>query len=323
MTHKNWLVANALHVGWISLLDGSIDGSLDRPCAALLRRVQAQCDASNQELVIVHRHLSSTTEPLAMDDQLQSMDRIVIASETRLAHPWSMIDQLQRTELACPWGVVTGHWHAGSRRTGIGPATFWQQPWYRWWEAWYGWFFPALARPAALVTNQFAPVTTPLDLAMPATRLSPAEHSSHLDSLAPRGHLLILCACPQAAQGWQLMAEHVHWQSTVRRELSADEAFKYDAVLWDDSLVPCLPQREEMVQAVAQCQHIHRLASHAKLIVALNLGHLDIWPALSAVGASDFLIKPSPGLPLCDYLHAWPTNGFVKPASLDIAAEPM
>lgn len=299
-------------------------------CGQLLTRVRHHCSATHRELVLI---------PLTEIDwkalDLSSVDRLVLACETRLDYPWQTISTLQSCEHSVswsnvPWGVVTSDWHAGARRTGLGPVTHWQVPWYRWWEAWFGWFFPDLARRGSLCPTQFEPVTLPVDLATPSRHAGAALGSLEAKDKPDSKNLLVVAACQQTAQAWQLMAEHVGWNSSfLRAEKFATEHLlaaqsvssvsisevhrtrrepdwprEIECVLWDDSALDRMPGSDVQIQSVAYCKSIRACYPGAPLLAALTLGHLTLWPALRQVGVSDFFIKPSFGLPLSDYLSA-------------------
>ena len=290
--------AMPLKIAWL--------GSADGECAQLLERIGQVCAAHGKKLQVEHLPVAEWDSPSARD-----ADRVVIACETRLDYPWQTIAALQSQGVYIPWGVVTGVWHAGSRRTGIGTVTHWQLPWYRWWGGWRGWFFPELSRSGSLCPSQFELVTLPIDLATPSTaRMSATAGISH-EITAENAHqnLLIVAACQQTAASWRSVAEHVGWNSEVVRAVELGEiasayecAHAPEVILWDDSCQDRLPQSVEMQQSCEQCSVLARRFPGVPIIAALTLGHLAAWPQLRAVGVSDYFIKPSHALPLADYL---------------------
>lgn len=284
-------------------------GPLDDPCGQLVERVRQRCHATQQSLQVTQLH----GETLG-GDALSSADRLVLACEARVDYPWRAIMSLQGLEQTVPWGVVTSVWHAGSRRTGIGTVSHWQLPWYRWWEGWSNWFFPEQSRPGAVCPTQFEAVTLPIDLATPSAiaRISTASRSKFSET-APTvtaNHLLIVAACAETGQAWQLMAERAHWSAAVLRPGEAvvgrthNQRTRVTGVLWDDSSLDRLPGGDSRAQARARCSTLRQMYPEATLLVGLTLGHLAMWSELQSAGASDFFIKPSFGLPLTDYLTA-------------------
>lgn len=218
------MLRSSLKIAWV--------GRTNAECAPLLDRLQQVCYANGTTLNV---------------DQFQDMawncsaagdaDRIVIACDNRLDYPWQLVAQLQSAENFVPWGVVTGQWHAGERRTGIGPLTHWQVPWFRWWDGWYSWFFPERARPGALCPTQFDAITLPLDLAnvsQPAVQ-SNAQHAVQRSAQhavqnvarresgdagrsrsaaavsAEKQQLWILASCGETGRAWQMSAAQVGW----------------------------------------------------------------------------------------------------------------
>lgn len=295
-----------LHVAWL--------GDPAGECGQLLQRVATVCSERGRPLTVDHLSIDDWERAVA-----STADRIVIAAETRLEYPWHAVARLRSWQACAPWGVVTGLWHAGSRRTGIGTVTHWQMPWYRWWDGWHGWFFPELARPGSLSPAQFEALFLPIDLATPAEPSSRAfalpgprpEGSRCGDSDRERGDkkLLIVSACSQTAQTWRLEAERAGWAASVMRHgASAQEYGPPPAtLLWDDSCQDRLPgiARTEAFRteaALEQCRRLARCYVGVPIIAALALGHLGWWPQFQAAGISDFIIKPSYGLPLADYL---------------------
>lgn len=284
-------------------------GPADGQCAQLLERVQQVCSARLWRLQVDHVSISDWDGSGACDAQ-----RIIIACETRLDYPWQLISAKQTCDVFIPWGVVTGVWHAGARRTGIGTVTHWQLPWYRWWDGWRGWFFPELARPESLCRSQFESVTLPIDLATPMLArptILPEQAIGWTKYGNASRHLMIVADCQQTATSWRLVAEQVGWSATIARacelaelHLAAEPARIPDVILWDDSCQDRLPHIAAMQQSIEQCKSLARRFAGVPIIAALTLGHLSAWPQIQAAGVSDFFIKPSHALPLADYLVA-------------------
>lgn len=296
-------------------------GPTDGPCSELLERVGQTC-------ALRGRRLRVHTEPLdsaLLIPALQSCDspviawadRVIVACQRRLDYPWQILEQLERLDASVPWGVVTGPWHAGSRRTGIGAVAHWQLPWYRWWEGWYGWLFPELARPNARCAAQFEAVMLPIDLATPAmtAAVSPGARPATEPIIellpGPPRQIVIVAACRDTAEAWQLSAAWVGWDCKHEYPWQASEPMAEadaaipDCVLWDDSCQDCLPGGDpRLPQACRQIAAIKRRYPDVPIIAGLMEAHLPARPELQRAGASDFLVKPSFGLPLADYLWA-------------------
>lgn len=301
------------HLTWIGPTDGQ--------CASLLARVDQTCSRLKRRLRV---HAEPLDSPLlasalqACDSPVTAWaDRVIIACETRLDYPWRVIEELERLDAGVPWGVVTSCWHAGSRRTGIGPAAHWQLPWYRWWDGWYGWLFPELARPTALCPTQFEPVTMPIDLATPASRPlagpgAPFPDEPILEVMpGPARQILIVAACAETSQAWQLMVARVGWDSLVQHPQQTAEAMAEqraaapNCILWDDSSQDRLPGGgPPLQQACRQIEWLKRSYPRVPIVAAVSLAHLSAWMQLQRAGASDFIVKPSFGLPLADFLNA-------------------
>ncbi len=312
---------NSLKLVWIGAPNG--------PCSSLIDRVSEECAAHHQSLILktvpALESLSAHEQAGAIEqwkDVLLGADRIVIACEARIDEPWLTIEQLQKLQSQVPWGVVTGAWHAGARRTGMGPPAHWQLGWYRWWDGWRNWFFPELARPGSLCESQFAGVCLPIDLATPSTCADlpngDKSNTSTTDGL-PAKKLLIVHACDQTSAAWQLQAEHVGWSAERVHilQLSADlmklnhgsgDDRNFDCLLWDDS---CLDRNVDAhpsanaLQIEQQFKQLASAAAYATSCAALAVGHLHLWPELQRAAVNDFFIKPSHAMPLCDLLCAY------------------
>lgn len=315
-------INGVFHLTWIGPTDGH--------CAPMLERVREVCFAQGRRLrehyepldsAVLHASLQSPDSPV-----VAWADRIIIACETRLDYPWRVVELLERLDSPVPWGVATGSWHAGSRRTGVGTVTHWQLPWYRWWDGWYGWLFPELSRPGSRCVSPYEPVTLPIDLATPA-----AAEAVRLEGGSSYRNILIVAACPETRQAWQLAAARVGWNSQAESPSEMDSEAKRsvratrnaattrnataratlqtaappDCILWDDSCQDRLPgSRPVLDQACRQVDGLRRRHPGVPIVVGLALGHLPSWSELKRAGASDFIIKPSFGLPLADYLWA-------------------
>lgn len=311
--NRDTISRGTFHLTWIGPTDGQ--------CAGLLARVDETCSRLKRRLRV---HAEPIDSPLlasalqACDSPVTAWaDRVIIACETRLDYPWRVIEELERLDAAVPWGVVTSCWHAGSRRTGIGPVAHWQLPWYRWWDGWYGWLFPELARPAARCRTQFEPVTTPIELATPASSPlagpgAPFPNEPIFEVMpGPARQILIVAACPETSQAWQLMAAEVGWDSIAQHPQQIEESIEQpaatalDSILWDDSSQDRLPGGgTHLQQACRQIAGLKRSYPRVPIVASLSLAHLSAWTELQRAGASDFIVKPSFGLPLADYLWA-------------------
>lgn len=249
---------------------------------------------------------------------LALVDRIIIASKSRIDHPWQDIERLQRwPSRSAPWGIVVDLWHAGSRRTGIGPVPYWQLPWYRWWDGWHGWFFPERSRVESLCATAFDAISLPIDLATPPKSIA----SSSQLPVAMAGHLLIIAACGLTADAWSLSANRAGWSCQVvhpRLFEDSDKSFaaiqlEPDAILWDDSCVDRLPVdstgqlnfgNESLARnrGSAAIFLATELFPNAPLVTALSVGHVHAWSDFKRLGAEELIVKPSFGLPLTEYL---------------------
>lgn len=297
------MVADGPSIAWVGAGSG--------PCAGLLERIRATRSIHGRP-VRVEIFNASDWGAAAQGQHA----RVILASLTRLDYPWQAIAEYERANLGIPWGVVTGLWQAGSRRTGIGAVSHWQMPWYRWWDGWRSWIFPELARPGSLCSAQFEAITLPIDLASPS--LVQAKH-------AGRGHLVIVAGCRETAATWQEVAQAAGWQTSQvnPREWTEDAAAGGGqrgpaAILWDDSCQDRLPtaalpggpgrasqahsQSQLMPQSVDQCRRLARSYPGVPIVAALAVGHVAAWPDLQAAGASDFFVKPSHALPLAEIL---------------------
>jgi hypothetical protein len=293
------MALGGLKIAWL--------GSATGECAQLLERIRQDSSVHTRHIHIDIHRLEQWDSAATRD-----ADRIVLVAKTRLDYPWQTIAQLQTSQSHIPWGVVTGVWHAGSRRTGIGSVTHWQLPWYRWWDGWRGWFFPEFVRSGSQCPTQFEPITLPIDLATPSARewsaRPPSNGSLPGEVRSAVKSLLIVSACQETAATWRLSAERAGWSSTVAhpRDLAVvlEDAGRRDpsALLWDDTCHDRLPGNAPFGQSCVQCQMLARRFPGVPIVAALAIGHIAAWPQLKAAGVSDFFIKPSHALPLTDYL---------------------
>ena len=273
-------------IAWIGLEAG--------PCDYVLERFIGCCKHMG-----IQPHVDRTD---CLDlERVRDCDRIVLTSNNRACYPDREVESLTTTSQIVPWGVVTGSWHLGSRRSGQGIVTHWQQPWFRWWDSWLGWFFPEVTRPGSLVTNGFGSLVVPLDYALPpaAMAVAPSDH-----------RVAILSACRQTADMLIRQAEHCGW--TARGYASWDECLsainatispKPELVVWDDSLLPCLPGID-LAEAVEELfSQSERLDPATKLVASVGFENIHLWSALSQRGWVDMLVKPSAALGLSNYLY--------------------
>ncbi len=284
----------------------------DQPaCEHLLERFRVTCSALGVTPSIVR----------ASDivwEQIAKADRLVLVAPSRAEYPARLVEALNSSPNIIPWGVVTTSWHVGSRRSGDGVAWHWQQPWFRWWDAWFGWFFPEVVRPAGRIEASHRPVIAPVELAQGAHSLARpmSEHS-----------VAIVCACKATAQMLASQAHQVGWRSHVYRSfdhlLDATEpqtANSHDALLWDDSVLSCLPNTasselmlEQLSKLTIYCNaRAARTSSIPRIVASLDLEHLDLWPLIASRGHEDILVKPSFNLGFANYLQcqsAWAEIG--------------
>ncbi len=102
-------------IAWIGVLG---------PCDYVLERFRGCCD---QLGIASDVRRSTLLDPGVLHD----CDRIVLTSNTRAHYPDDAVQRLTTSGQIVPWGVVTSSWHLGSRRSGAGMVTHWQQPWFR------------------------------------------------------------------------------------------------------------------------------------------------------------------------------------------------
>ena len=276
---------SAYRIAWIGPETG--------PCDYVLERFIGCC---NQMGIQPHVERSDSLEL----ERARDCDRILLTSNNRALYPDREVATLMTTGQIVPWGVVTGSWHLGSRRSGQGIVTHWQQPWFRWWDSWLGWFFPEVARPGSLVANGFGSLVVPLDYAMPPAAL-PVTASDH--------RVAILSACRQTADMLTRQAVHSGW--TAQTYSSWDDCLsainsktipKPELVVWDDSLLPCLPGID-LAEAVEKLFSLsERLDPTTRLVASLGFENIQLWSALSKRGWVDMLVKPSAALGLSNYL---------------------
>lgn len=274
------LPRKAYRVAWI--------GPDTDSCQYVLDRFLASCAQLGYEPQITR---AQSIDVRCVADQ----DRIVLSSVNRADYPHETIEALTISGNIVPWGVITGSWHLGSRRSGQGTVTHWQQPWFRWWDSWLGWFFPEAARPGSLTTTAFSPIVTPLDYALPSGAVIASPCNSHL---------AILCACENTASLLHQQATHAGWSASVCRTMVDLRSLTCppERVMWDDTFLPCLPQ-ESLDQAVDELLgRIEQDTPAARLITSIGAENLHLWPALQKRGCVDVLVKPGAALALSNLL---------------------
>ncbi len=163
----------------------------------------------------------------------------------------------------------------------------------------HGWFFPERARAGAVCESQFSPITVPADLAMISNPRGQAINKTGLQ-------LSLYGACKLTLDTWQQMARWAGCEVNryAAMEGTCSDQAEPDFVLWDDSLLTCLPQRDATVQARQDLTKLNQRFPVARVLVGLSLSYLDLWPELVDAGACEVFIKPSYGLPLVDYLYS-------------------
>lgn len=264
-------------------------GPDDRTCRYLLDRITSECQAQALQATVFKAHRLEL-------DRLPDQDRLILVSANRSDYPHEAVDSLTTTDNIVPWGVVTSSWHCGSRRSGDGPVTHWQQPWFRWWDSWIGWIFPQVIRPASRVVNAFSPIVTSLDYAQ-AGHVQPSPITDQA--------IAIVCACANTAGMLSAQAHHVGWRTQLiesLKQFSIDERDQPDMVLWDDSMLPCLPSLDLSTVIDKQFRSLLTQVPATQLVVSLGLEHLDLWPRIQSYGCPDILVKPSYALALSNLL---------------------
>lgn len=233
-------------------------------------------------------------------NDLADRERIVLVANNRADYPVDAIAQLTTRPNIVPWAVVTNSWYIGSRRSGQGAIAHWQQPWFRWWDSWIGWFFPDVARPGSVMHNAFSPVVTYSDHAMPhGLAISPSTHHK----------LLVLCACRQTAELLSLQTKHAGWTAHVFHSVHDLLRSEYvqvghmpELMLWDDSLLACLPNANSAESVDDLVGRLVQLIPASRLIASVDLQHLDLWPLVQKRGCVELLVKPSHALALSNLL---------------------
>ena len=271
----------AYRVAWIGPESTAIQYFLDR--------FKTSCTRLGYEPRIMRTTLA--------DADIGDQDRILLSSLNRADFPFETSAALEVSGTIVPWGVVTDSWHFGSRRSGPAAITHWQQPWFRWWDSWFGWFFPEAARPGSLTASAFSPIVTPLDYALPC---GAAAIATHHDS-----HLAILSACRNTAHMLGQQATQACWTSSVCQTLAELAVLDSspDRVVWDDTLLPCLPG-ESLDQPVHELfGQLEQLVPIDKLITSIGAENLHLWSALQERGCVDLIVKPGHALALSNLLY--------------------
>ncbi len=107
--------------------------------------------------------------------------------------------------------------------------------------------------------------------------------SASLPNSACDRDLAILCSCRQTAVMLQQQAQQAGWRSRTYRALAdvLDQPDELpDDILWDDSLLTCLPNFELAHNVEELLDHLTEAASHSRLIACIGLENLHLWPAL-------------------------------------------
>ena len=279
-------------------------------CANVLRDFERCCRQLDIETDI------SIAPQLVLED-VGDRDRVILSSVTRAEYPREAIHFLTTGSHIVPWGVVTDSWHLGSRRSGEGAVSHWQQPWFRWWDSWFGWFFPEWARPESVVPAAYGPIVTALDYAQPGEPYS--------RPVATDCQLAILCSCRKTAELYERQALHVGWVPRLYRSLTefvADSQSTPELLVWDDSLLSVLPAMTDVdsaQSAIEQIGQLSRIVPAQRIIAALDLEHLHLWHACQASGIVELIVKPSYALALSNYLHYYPIVArFSKPSERSV-----
>lgn len=273
----------ARKVAWVSP-----DG---KSCRPLLDSLNRYCEDIGCSLDVCE---TETFRP----EQYSDRDRIVLVAPSRAAYPQDEVAWLTTSTNVVPWGVVTESYYMGSRRSGQGPVTHWQQPWFRWWDSWAGWFFPEFVRPGSLMANAFSPVVTPLDYATPTI-------TPQLSSGGQR--LAIVCSCRQTASMLQQQAAQAGWSALIHRSIAdflAAGPKAIEDIVWDDSVLPSLPGVELNESVDELMNRLTKAAPATRLIASIGLENLYLWPTLQKWSGCEVLVKPSHALALSNYLVA-------------------
>lgn len=260
-------------------------------CSYLLERFEQCCASLDIQPCVTRRRALSLDDA----DDLCNQDRLVLVSPTRSDYPDDAVHWLTTRPNIVPWGVVTSSWHTGSRRSGQGVVAHWQQPWFRWWDSWSSWFFPEYARPNGTSINAFAPIVMPVDYASPTASLPTRDSGKSV---------AIVGSCPLTVALLSQQAEHAGWQASVYRSTSEllDCHQRPDAILWDDSLLACLPGVDHSQTAIQSISELTHAFPGSSLIVSVDLVHLYLWSGLQKQGCVDLLVKPAAGLGLSNCL---------------------
>ncbi len=157
------------------------------------------------------------------------------------------------------------------------------------------WFFPEVARPGSLVPTAYSPIVTPLDFAVPSGQ-------GAMTSVGRR--LAVVSACRNTADMLAKQAAQAGWTAdaytAVPQSWSSTHAAP-ELVVWDDSLLPCLPRfrccscrATDQPTKELQSQHTNYWVDWLRESVSLALA--------ASHGCVDLCVKPSAALGLSNYL---------------------
>lgn len=257
-------------------------------CQTVLDRFVNCCDQLDIQSVV-------TKMQSLRFEEIGNQDRLVLVAPSRAAYPDDAIRQLTTRSHIVPWAVVTDSWHIGSRRSGEGNVTHWQQPWFRWWDCWSSWFFPEVSRIGSHMASAYAPVISPVDYATPAHTALPCDNARNA---------VIFGGCQLTTDMLSQQVRHAGWTATVHASVDDSiEVGQDDSLVWDDSLLECLPHNDLSHAVDVLLTRLTELVPASRLITSLDLEHLHLWPAMRERGCIDLLIKPSPALALSNCLY--------------------
>ncbi len=250
--------------------------------------------------------------------QAGDLDRVILASATRLDHPAREIEFLQRDCPDVPVAVACESWWDGARRTGLGVSGHLSMPWYRWWDGWTRWLEgndPELFGP---VQNSVAPWVRAQRC--PNARSRNASDCNH--GAAAEG--IIVGNCRQTCDAWRLVAkasgcqaEIVSWSKFQRDQREVEVSPTLDWMLWDDSCLDtsecggdggyefALQQitREKITQEKLSAE-ANPSASAPLTIAAVSLPRADQWITRGFDNTCELIVKPDSGQAFSRLLHS-------------------
>jgi hypothetical protein len=211
--------------------------------------------------------------------------RLILSIENRLDYPLAEIGHLQRNWPEVPWVLAVGSWFDGARRTGMGATSHLSLPWYRWWDGWRPW----LSGSNAELLNPW-PKAALSCCAANVSLMGAMEFSRAIG--------LIVCNCPQTAEGWRagLNCDSARAKSLTMGEfqsmLSQASSQAADWILWDDSCLDTFAGASCTSEIGALFAEIRARFPAAKIVAATCMPRWSDWQQWEAAGADELIAKP-------------------------------